>query len=385
MTVATDYWSRDDLRTILPGLAALGIAIALALDQMTLRVIGYDLAAYILGARRLITGEPLYPGDQIVLGPFGQFVYPPPVAAAFVPFAALPFDVARAILLAALVGLAGGVTWILVRPLRLAVRYWAAAATVAFFPLIYEVTLENLTLVTLAMCLMAWHLRARPGRAGAAFAFAVGVKLLPLSLIAFLLSAGRSRVLAWSAVVLVILAAGSWPFVGAHWPAYLALLGRLAAAPSGASSNIVPAPFSTTSLRIALPTLALAVAILVGGIARARDGREDHAFRVALAAAPLVATTVWYPYLVFALPLLMASAPRAADIGRIPLAWARPVSWLLIELQRNGSGDPEGRELILPLIGLLLLLAVGLIELWIPSVPAPASRSIAPRPHRSGP
>jgi glycosyl transferase family 87 len=359
---ATAQWSIGDLRTALPGLAALGIAIALAIEQMTLRLVGYDLAAYILGSRRLISGEHLYQRDVVGLGPFGQFVYPPPVALAFIPFAVLPFDLARGVVLALLVSVAAVLTWSLVRTLPPRTRYWGAAAIVAFFPLIYEVTLENVTLVTLALCVLAWHLRRRAARAGALFALALGLKLLPVSLLAYLAVARRGRVIVWSGLVLLGIAVASWPFVGAEWSDFLSLLARLARASSASPSNIAPAVFSVAPFSVLLPGLSLGVAMMCGAVSLARDDREDHAFRVALAAVPLVAATLWYPYLVFALPLLVTSAPPApARALRIPFAAARPASWILIEIQR--ALDPKG-DLVVPLIGLLLLLAVGLLELW---------------------
>lgn len=352
----------DDIRQILPGLAALCVALALALDLITLKLVGFDFAAYILGARRLVAGEPLYQTALVALGPFGQYVYAPFVVLPFVPLAMLPFDVARLSFLLLLAGLAALVTWHLASQLPRATRYWGAAAIVLFFPLIWEVTLENLTLVTLTSTLLAWRWRRSAPRSGAAFAVALGLKLLPLSLIPYFLASGRVRVLLWSALGLIAITFFTWPIVGAEWPAFIAFLAYIAQAPAGTGSNIVPALFSAPPLRVVLPALALLIAVLCGFVSRASDGDEDHSFRVALAAVPLVASTLWYPYLIFALPLLVASGPRPpTSLLRVPFAVARPCAWVL--MQWETLRDP-GREFLMPMVGLLLLLMVGLLELY---------------------
>jgi len=54
------------------------------------------MSAYRAAADRLLSGGPLYADDPgaVRLGPYGQFLYPPPVALAFVPLALLPLGVA---------------------------------------------------------------------------------------------------------------------------------------------------------------------------------------------------------------------------------------------------------------------------------------------------
>lgn len=342
------------------GLATLAVAIALSLDLLTYKLVGYDLAAYILGARRLVAGEALYQTGPVVLGPFGQFVYPPPVALLFVPLAALPFNVSRALMLLALLALSAALCWWLTRGLRPAVRYFVAAGIVQFFPLVWEVSLGNLTLVTLGLCLLGWHMRnAVPG--GVALAAGLGLKLLPIPLVPFLLAAGRSRQVVHMTAALLAVAILTFPLVGHHWLGFAALFQLLPAAPPGEGSNVVPVLFSAPALRMVLPTLAIGVAVVCGVAARLGTAIEEHAFRVALAAVPLFAATLWYPYLVFALPLLVTPAPA------LPSRWSRPGSvaarvsaWAC--MQDQVLRDP-GRDFLLPLVGLLLLIAVGLAEL----------------------
>lgn len=340
----------------------MSMSIALSIHLLTLQFVGYDLAAYILAARRLLAGEPLYPMSLAALGPFGQFLYPPPVALLAVPLAVIPFDVARGFGLVALLLLAAWLTWSLVRDLRPMVRYWAVAGVVLFFPLIWEVRLENLTLVTLALCVFAWRRRRSSLAAGAVFASALGLKLLPIALIPFYLCAGRLRTVAWAAAVLGAITLLTFPFLAPQWGEYIRVLGTIASVPPGTGSNIAPFIFSLGAFRFVLPAAGIALALVCGLASRIR-ATEDHAFRVTLAGVPLLASTLWYPYLVFAIPLLVAPAPSIGPlVPRFALWSARPIAWYL--MQRELISDP-GREFILPMFGLLFLIGVGLVELLI--------------------
>lgn len=351
---------------------------ALALDLVTLKLVGFDLAAYILAARRVLFGEPLYQTGLTALGPFGQYVYPPFVVVPFLPIAMVPFDVVRGVGLLLLSVLAAVLMWDLVSALPRSSRYWGAAAMVLFFPLIWEITLENLTLVTLGLCVLAWRIRGRARWSGTALAVGLGLKLLPLSLIAYFAAARRWRVLTWSAVACAAIVVATWPFVGGEWSAFRDLIALLANAAPGTGSNVIPVIFAAPALRLVLPALAVAIALVCGVISLARDGREEESFRIALAAVPLVASTLWYPYLVLALPLLIFHGPRPPTQPlRLVFSVARPLSWTL--MQWEGLSDP-GREFVLPLVGLLLLLAVGLLETrWIERA------SVVPRHARSQP
>lgn len=342
------------------GLLAMAVALALALDLVTHKATGYDLGAYVLGARRLIAGEPLYPQGDFVLGPFGQFLYPPPVALLFVPLAPLPFDAARIVSLLLLIALAAFVAWALARELRPRVRYWACAGIALFFPLVWEISLGNLTLVTLALSITAWRIRNASWGGGLALAGAAGLKLLAMPLLPFFAVARRPGLVARSLLVAAALSLATLPLLLDEWTAYVATLAVIASAPPGTGSNIVPALFAAPPLRPLLPLLALWL-VLVCGVAARRGGvAAEHSFRVALAATPLAASTLWYPYLVLAVPLLVAAAP-APDLAwsRPVFAVARPAAWVVMQTQLVRD---SGRDFILPLAGLLLLLGVGVLE-----------------------
>lgn len=270
------------------GWAVAGIALLAAIGIASARPFGYDLAAY-TAAGRLLAGRPLYSlttADGIYLGA-GEFLYPPPTAVAFVPLAILPFEAARAIWSAGLLVLAGGLAYRLLRPIAPALRPWALAAYVLYLPLIAEITLGNLNnLVTLAVCLLAWHWRRRALLGGATLALAVGLKLLPIALPLFFLAAGSRRLALWAIAVGLGTIAVSLVGLGEPWRAYLALLFELASAPPAQATTLVPGLLGP--LRALLPIAALAVAVLMGRLAR-DPTRAGTAYAVALATVPLAA------------------------------------------------------------------------------------------------
>lgn len=313
---------------------------------------GYDLDAYLGAADRLVAGEPLYPAaaeDGITPGPAGAFFYPPLVAAAFVPLAALPPETAHLawfgvlILLAAVIGIA------LVRSLPADRRDLAAAAYLAYLPLLSELRFGNVNLVTLALCLLAWRNRDRAPLAGAFLAAAIGLKLLPVALVVFLLAAGRWRIAAWAGAIALAAVAASWPWLGGTWLDYIGVVGAIGTGAPASGSNIVIDLFADPPLRYLLPAVALGVAATAGWAARRRPSAEAPAFRTALAAAPLLATTVWYPYLVLALPAILA---RGGGDTRTASA-TRTAGWLAI----------ESRLSPLPLLGLTAVVARGILGL----------------------
>ncbi|MDP9251901.1 MAG: DUF2029 domain-containing protein, partial [Chloroflexota bacterium] len=210
------------------GMSAFAMSLAFGITLLLSRPVGFDFAAYLLAARRLLAGQELYPSsEQLVIGPFGLFLYPPPVALLFVPFAGLPTDMSRALWLGA--GIALGVVlgvWCM-RGKSTEDRWYTGAAAALFFPLLWEIQLGNLTLLTTVLCLFAHRLRERPATAGTFLALAIGLKLLPLTLLVFFIAAGRWRVTLWAALVSVAAVIVTWPFVGHEWSEFVRVLATI--------------------------------------------------------------------------------------------------------------------------------------------------------------
>jgi hypothetical protein len=339
------------------GLVALAVAIALALALLTTKGIGFDLGSYVLAARRFLEGASMYPDPLTYApGPFDQYVYPPPVILLFVPLAVIPFDAARVIWFAILCGVAIALLVRLVRPLPPSARWWAAAAYVLFFPLLWDIQLGNVTLVTLYLCVLAWDQRERWPLSGALAAAGIGVKLLPASLLLFFVSAARWRILAALGAVGLAIVVATWPLVGHEWPTYLLIFQKRLAGAAAGEWNIIPSRFATGIPRLGLLAIPVLAAVF-GGLCARRRRAADIGFRLAIAAAPLSSTTAWYPYTLLSLPLLLAVPPPGGWRG--PSLLFRGKTWLMLIFQ--GVPEPE-RYTTLPFAGLVLLLGVGTVD-----------------------
>ena len=331
---------------------------------------GFDLWAYVLAGRHILAGEPLYPPHpQVPAGPLGEYHYAPIVAVPFVLLAPLPFALADAVWIGLNTGVAAAIGVHLIRPLPRDARPWAAAAFIFFLPTILEISLGNLNILTVALCLFAWSQRARPSVAGTVLAVAIGTKLLPLTLTLFYLGAGRIRIMGWT---LGVGAAGllvTALVFAREFPTYVAMLVAfkdsqwatefIARASPAEIAAVLNSPVGVSLLSV----IAVATAV-VGGLGARRDPRDEtHLHHLALAFAPYLAPfgLLWLPYLVFALPLLASTLHRAlllpGTLMRALLISALALSWLLMQLV---GAEDEIMPIAAHFLGLLLLLALAL-------------------------
>ena len=317
------------------GCALAAVAIFLLIQQRGLgRNYGsYDFYAYLTAASHLVGGESLYPQlalPSFELGDQGLYLYPPPIAILFVPLLALPFATASAIWATALTVLAVVLAIALAREFAPARRPLAVALFLGAFPLQWELANGNLTLVTLALVIVAYRIRARMWPAAATFGLAVGLKLLALPLVVLFLAARALRVVIAAAVLVAFVVLITLPFLLRDWLDWLVVLSRLVGGPP-TSSNLLPTVFLQWPGR----GLVLGFAIASLGVAAAALYRPARLYKefplaISLAAAPFVSAFVFYPYLLFALPLVVLLI-----FGDVP-AWVRAagaVSWMLLELE----------------------------------------------------
>lgn len=362
-------WAAGVVAMVLAGLAGLGIFIAK-------QPYGYDLWAYVLAARHLLAGEALYAAQpEVPFGPFGEYHYAPPAAVPFVLLAPLPFWLATAVWIGINTGMAAAIAVHLIRPLPHDARPWAAAAFVLFLPTVLEIALGNLNLLTVALCLVAWSVRQRPAAAGTILAVAIGLKLLPLTLVLFYLASGRVRVVAWTLVVGTLGLLVTALVFARDYPAYVSML--IAFKDSNWAADLIAssAPAEVAAIlgspvgRWLLPVASLATAI-VGGLAARRDAaHETHLHHLALAFAPYLASfaLLWFPYLVTALPLMASTFHRALLLPRPQtrgtLIAALALSWLLTQIVGESN---DLVPIAAHLLGLVVLLAVALAVLLLP-------------------
>ncbi len=370
-------WSAGVVVAVLALLAALVVASALPA--------GYDFRAYWLAGRNLLTGAPLYPGPDTILGLPDEFRYLPAVAILFVPLALLPYEVALAIWTALQVAVAAAVGIALIRPLPPSWRPWAAAGYFFFLGLVLEVTLGNVNLISLALALAAWRLRARALPAGALLAAAVGLKFLPFNLLLFYLAAGRWRPVAAGAAlgtVALTVSAVAMPDRAAE---YVRFAPRLLEQDWVYAHIARPGPpalaaiFWSDAFPLALAAASVLVAALAGIAARRDGAHEDTWHGLTLATAGYLAPFgyFWTTFLILSLPLAADTLRRAAARAsreRAAIVAAVVLSWLLMEPQEVGTLVP----ILWHFIGVVLLCATGVLTLARPSaVPLTLSDSRA--------
>ena len=313
--------------SVLIGVAA--VAVLILIDQRGLgRDYGsYDFSAYVGAADRLRRSAPLYPqlaADGYRLGDQNLFLYPPPVALLFLPALFLPFPLASALWGVALTILAVVVAVALSRMVAPARRPLAVGLTLAAPPLLWELANGNLTLITLALCIVAWRARAGVWRPAAALALAAGLKLLAVPLLLpVAIVASRKVILAILAIAVAVIVV-TWPLLGAAWTDWASLTVQLAAGPQTAGYNVVPEALRAGAGRAVLATLTLTVLVACGVLARGRRLHPRLAFGAALAAGPYLSAFVFYPYVVFLLPvligLILTDTPPWARAAGV-LAW----------------------------------------------------------------
>jgi hypothetical protein len=339
---------------------------------------GYDHSAYWSAAGHLLEGGPIYGAHQLA-GPYAPqeqflYLYPPPLAAAAIPFAALaPGDyraaawgwtaLGAAILLATILAVAraegladrirsatGLGPWILV------------AAAIGFPPVIGELVLGNVHLVLLGLLGLAW-LGIRGGTtngervAGIAIGVAAIIKVFPALILLWFLLTGRRQGAAF--VILGALGAAllSLPVTGIQpWLDYPTVLANLSA-PSDTRDTLAPTVWLAGAIgflpaRIAVTAIALA---LVAWSARRSPTRMS--FTVAVLVSILVAPALYHHYLaILVLPFLLLLAERRS------LAWLGVAYLLMSGGTQTAYGDLQWIvNRAMPTAGALLLLALALL------------------------
>ena len=335
MSVSKLVWAVGVAVFALALIAAVAVALALPL--------GYDSRAYWLAAQHLLSGERIYALPDATLGTPDEFHYLPIVALPFI--ALLPFSIDQAIriFLVLQIALAIVVAYVLIKPLPSAARPWAAAAYVFFLPMVLEVTLGNVDLISLALALLAWHWRARLDRSALALAAAVGIKFLPAILLPFYLAAGRGRIVLRAFLLGVVALVVTLPLLWTHTLNYIELLPRYAD-PAWARTHLereepaylVPILWSD-AFPILLALAALACGILCGRMALRDPSRETEWHHIALALAPYLTPFgfFWTTFIITSLPLFAVTLPRALALSSAPRAVAIVglfVSWFLMQL-----------------------------------------------------
>ena len=291
-------------------------------------LLGYDFQAYVHAAQRLLDGERLYDPAVNVAGGFAIYLYPPPFAVAFVPFALLPAGVGVG-LWTVLLG-AAVVAAALLMPVRREIR-WLVILLAAFdWPVLYSIKLGQVGPILLLFFAIGWRWMDRPAVLAASIIAGGVTKLQPFALAGWALLTGRVRAAAYVVVGLVVLGVVSLVLLGPSTVAdYVALLVRVSA-PVTTPHNFTPGAIAYQaglSEAAASAVQAAAVVLAVGAaLVAIRVADDEASYLVAVVATQLVSPLLWDHYAVLLLlPVALLLERGQWWAALLPLATALPV------------------------------------------------------------
>ncbi len=298
-----------------------GLAIVLATGASS-GTWGYDYEAYAQAARRLLDGRPLYDPTVDLAGGFAVFLYPPPFAIAFVPFALLGSVAGlwawTALLVACVVGA------IALMPVASRIRWVVLLLAGLHWPSLYAIRLGQVGPILLLLFVLGWRWLDRPGSLGGVVGLGALIKVQPGLLVVWALLTGRVRAAVNASAVVIAACLVTFPVVGvAAWQDYVTLLGRVSQ-PIATPHNFTPGAVlfqagipadAATVVQWAVVALALAVVVLA--VVRQDRIGPVPGYLVAVVASQLISPLLWDHYAV----ILLA-----------PVAWLlqRGVRWAML-------------------------------------------------------
>lgn len=345
---------------------------------------GYDFSAYWAAAGRLLDGLSPYAAAQLA-GPYGPqqqflYLYPPPLAAAVSPLAALfPGDYRAAAWVWAAMGFAILVASVLALwraeglgerfPLLAGRGRWLlVAGALAFPPVVGELVMGNVHLVLLGLLTVAW-LGIRRGTtsgewaAGIAVGVAAVIKVFPALLLLWFVLTRRSRAAAGVVVGAAAAAAATLPLTGLPpWLDFPTVLLNLSA-PTDTTDTLAPtvwlAEWTGFGAARIVVTAASLLALVGVSIAARSDLPSAHeptlarSFGAAVLLSLLVAPAMYHHYLAIAvLPLVLGLA------AGVRLRWLALAYFLMWGGTQAALGDAAWIvNRALPTAGAVVLLA----------------------------
>jgi hypothetical protein len=288
---------------------------------------GYDYEAYLNAAVRLSTEGSLYQAETLAgpfrPGPYGLYLYPPPLGVAMGPFTPLDTSVgATAWFLLHVLALAVACA---LMPVRTTVRLLAFAAAAFSFTVLRDVVLGNVSVLLLVPLVVAWRWLDRPAGA-VAMAVALAVRPTLGVLLMWQLLRGAWRAVAWTIGAGLVLIAASLPFVGLDgyldYVAVVRNLGDMTGVERNTDlgSTLAGLGAGADVARLALfGGYAAAIAAILLGLRRDREA----GFMVTLGASLLLAPLMWDHYLAaLVLPAaFLAQRGRALGLLLPLLTW----------------------------------------------------------------
>jgi hypothetical protein len=210
-------------------LAAISVSLGAALLVLVVTpadLLGYDYAAYMAAARRLVEGLPLYDPAVDVAGGFAIYLYPPPFALVMVPFLAVPSAAgpwlwAGLLYTAFLIGC-------LAMPVGPTARWMTVLAMGASWPVVYSLKLGQVGPLLVLTLALGWRWLDRPILLAGSIAAGTLVKLQPAALLGWAVVTRRWRAVLVTVALLALAGLAVTPLFGpGAWFDYIALLSRV--------------------------------------------------------------------------------------------------------------------------------------------------------------
>ncbi len=346
------------------GLAVLGLLVIATASAAWIggaRGWAYDFSAYFDAAQRLVTTGSPYQADLIAApyrpGPYGLYLYAPPLAVLFTPLTAIGAEWGATVWLAmrVLILAATCVVMPVSRPVRLTMFGVAALSA----PVLVDLNLGNVSLIVTFVTVLGWRWLDRPV-SGVALSFALTLRPTMALLAVWWLVRGVWRPFAWMAVTGLAIIVLTIPFVGiAGWVDYVSVLHNVSNV-TGVARNFdlgsaVLLFGGPAGAALAALYAGYAIAIVAVVLSLRRD--REVSFVITVVATLLLSPLLWDHYLTLLLVPAAFLASRGKPAGLLlPLLCWIPTILVLIwpDLARSADG-------ILPFValaGLLLPFAV---------------------------
>jgi alpha-1,2-mannosyltransferase len=293
---------------------------------------GYDFQAYVHAAQRLIDGQPLYDPTVNLAGGFAIYLYPPPFAIAFVPFALLGDPAGLIVWTAILIGCTVGA--IALMPVPTPLRWVVLLLAGIDWPVLYSLKLGQVGPILLLLFVLGWRWLDRQEGLGATIGIGTLIKLQPALLGGWAALTGRWRAAGVAVGVIVVVGIATLPLVGiGAWSDYVGLL-RSVSEPVSTPHNFTPgAVLYQAGVSAGVATVvqwAIVAATLVAVVVAARRLTSDASFVVAVVATQLVSPLLWDHYaIVLLMPVAWLAAHGARWALAIPVVTSLPLLWLV--------------------------------------------------------
>jgi hypothetical protein len=297
---------------------------------------GYDLRAYLDAAGRLATSGSLYQPETLDgpyrPGPYGLYMYAPPLGVAVAPMTAMVVDHATTLWFALHVTALALACALM--PVRLGVRLAVFGVASLSFAVTRDLLLGNVSVLLLLPLAASWRWLDRPA-GSVAQAVAMSIRPMLGVLLIWQLLRRQWRAVLWTIATGLVLILLTLPLVGVRgYIDYLTVLRNLTAV-SGVEFNY---DVSSTAMllgvsdQIASLALLAGYALAVAAILLSLRRDREVGFMVTITASLLLSPLLWDHYLA----MLVLPAAFLAERGRawallLPLAtWLPPVTYPIL-------------------------------------------------------